>query len=100
MADVGIDMVEMSQYKHQVVVFCAQFFDQVLSVHRISTVDGSLVSSRVIDDSTILDVYLAQYVDINGDGTKELLVNNHETDNSTNGIFQYSVPKDLDSGSF
>mmetsp|Transcript_44470 Transcript_44470/g.60320 ORF Transcript_44470/g.60320 Transcript_44470/m.60320 type:complete len:299 (+) Transcript_44470:31-927(+) len=87
MADVGIDMVEMSQYKHEIVVFCAEFFNQVLSVTRISTIDGSLVSTRVIDDSTILDVYLAQYRDINGDGTKELLVNNHEKSDKTNGIF-------------
>jgi len=100
MADVGLDMVEMSHYKNEIVVFAAQFFDEAVSVHRISTVDGSLVSSRMIDDETILSAYLAQYVDIDGDGTFELIVNNHETDENTNGVFQYSIPKDLDKGTF
>lgn len=87
MADVCIDMVTLSQYEDEIVVFSAQFFDEAVSVHRISTKDGSLVSSRMIDDSTILSAYLAQYVDINGDGTFELIVNNHEKDENTNGIF-------------
>lgn len=54
----------------------------------------------MIDDSTILSAYLAQYVDIDGDGNYELIVNNHQKDENTNGVFQYSVPKDLDQGSF
>jgi len=39
-------------------------------------------------------------LDVNGDGVKELLVNNHETDNSKAGVFLYSVPKDLFNGDY
>ena len=44
MADVNFHVEEnMSGYKHEVIVFAAQFFDEALSVHRISTVDGTLI---------------------------------------------------------
>ena len=63
-------------------------------MHRISTVDGSLVQSKVIDDSEILSAYNVAMVDLNGDGNKELLVNNHETKDSEDGIWAYPFPKD------
>ena len=47
--------------------------------------------SRVIDDS-IDQVYSVKYMDIDNDGKYELLVNNHETDNSKAAIFLYDVP--------
>lgn len=37
-------------------------------MHRISTVDGSLVQSKVIDDELILGAYGISLVDLNGDG--------------------------------
>ena len=40
------------------------------------------------------------YNDINGDGRKDLLVSNHEKDNSKTSIYMYNVPKDLFTGSF
>ena len=58
--------------------------------------DGTLVDSRIIDDSTILAAYSIALVDLNGDGNKELLVNNHETKESTNGIWAYTLPEDGD----
>ena len=82
MADVGIEVVTMSEYPDEVVVFCAQFFDEAISMHRISTVDGSLVQSKIIDDTLILSAYNVAMVDLNGDGKMELLVNNHETEDS------------------
>jgi hypothetical protein len=63
-------------------------------MHRISTVDGSLVQSKIIDDSLILSAYNVSLVDLNGDGTRELLVNNHETKNKLDGIWAYEFPKD------
>jgi hypothetical protein len=40
------------------------------------------------------------YADINDDGSKELIVNNHETDDSTNGIWAYHFPSDWMKGEF
>jgi hypothetical protein len=72
-------------------VFAAEFFNHKLSVHQIGKGDGKLMMSRVIDD-TIDQVYSVKYLDIDGDGKYELLVNNHETDNSKAAIFLYDVP--------
>ena len=66
----------------------------------MSTLDGSLIDSRTIDDETILDAYSVALVDLNNDGQLELLVNNHETDDKTNGVFAYSVPADPMKGDF
>jgi hypothetical protein len=41
-----------------------------------------------------------KYLDIDNDGKYELLVNNHETDNSKSAIFLYDVPSDLFNGNF
>ena len=68
MADVAIEVDTLSEYKWEIVVFAAQFFDEKLSMHRISTVDGSLVQSKVIDDTEILSAYNVALVDLNGDG--------------------------------
>lgn len=89
----------MDQYPNEVVVFAAQFFDEKLGVHRVSLKDGSLVESRIIDDTT-LHAYSVQLVDLNGDGKKELMMNNHEKDNKTNGIWAYTVPEDIMTGTF
>lgn len=69
----------MDQYPGELVVFAAEFFNEKLSFYRVSLTDGSLVDSRIIDDSTILAAYSVALVDLNNDGKKQLLVNNHET---------------------
>ena len=69
-------------------------------MYRVSTLDGTLVDSRTIDDETILDAYSVALVDLNNDGNLELLVNNHESDDKTNGIWAYSVPSDPMTGDF
>ena len=94
MADVSIEVDTLPQYKHEVVVFAAQFFDEKVSMHRVSTRDGSLVQSKVIDDGTIMSAYNVSLVDLNGDGKKELLVNNHETKDKDDGIWAYPFPND------
>lgn len=94
--DVGIEIDYFDNYPGEVVVFAAEFFNQKVSIHRVSLTDGSLVESRVVDDTTILDAYSIALVDLNQDGQLELMVNNHETDDSTNGIWAYTVPADND----
>jgi len=37
---------------------------------------------------------------LNGDGKKDLMVNNHETDDSTNGIWAYDVPRNWSTGTW
>jgi hypothetical protein len=39
------------QYKDEVVVFAAEFFNEKLSFYRVSTKTGTLVASREIDAS-------------------------------------------------
>jgi hypothetical protein len=97
--DVGIEADFLPQYPGEVVVFAAQFFDQKLGLYRVSLADGSLIDSRIID-STTLSAYSVQMVDLNSDGKKELLMNNHEKDNTTNGIWAYTIPSDLMTGIF
>ena len=64
-------------------------------MNTVSLTDGSLIDRRVIDD-TILAAYSVSLVDLNADGKRELLVNNHETSSRTNGIWAYTFPEDGD----
>jgi hypothetical protein len=98
--DVGIQVIKAPQYPNEIVVFAAEFFNEKVSVHRVSTVDGTLVQSKEIDVGTILHAYSVTYADINGDGVKELIVNNHEKDNKTNGIWAYTLPSDWMTGTY
>lgn len=69
-ADVNFEVVELPEYENEVVVFAAHFFDEALRMNRISTIDGSLVGSKTIDDSLILSAYNVSMVDLNGDGSR------------------------------
>jgi len=91
--DVGIEVIEDGPWKHEIVVFAAEFFNEKVAYYRVSTKTGDLVGSHIIDDGSILSAYSVTFVDLNGDGKKELMVNNHETDDSTNGIWSYDQPK-------
>ena len=62
---------------------------------RVSTVDGSVVATKTIDDKKILSAYNVTLVDLNGDGNRQLMVNNHETEDNLNGIWAYEFPTDL-----
>jgi hypothetical protein len=44
-------------------------------------------------DKTIGPAFEMQYVDVNGDGIKDLLVTNHVGDGAKAGVFAYEVPK-------
>jgi hypothetical protein len=98
--DVGIQVIEDGPYgKHEIMVFAAEFFNEQVAFYRVSTKDGTLVDSRVID-TEILSAYSVTYTDLNGDGEKELMVNNHEKDDSTNGIWAYKFPRNWMTGDF
>ena len=71
----------MPAYPGEIIVWSAE--DERVAVYRVSLTDGSLVGKRVIDDGTIKlggtsprDAYGLSYVDLNGDGNKQLLYNN------------------------
>lgn len=98
--DVGIKVLSLPQYKNEVVVFAAEFFNEKVSFYRVSTETGELVDYRIIDETDILSAYSVTYADINGDGVEELIVNNHETDNSSNGIWAYHFPTDWMTGDY
>lgn len=69
-------------------VFAAEFFNQRVAFYKVSTKDGTLKGSRLIDE-TIGSAYSVTFADLTGDGKKELMVNNHEVDDSKNGIWAY-----------
>jgi len=93
-ADVIFEVQTMPEYENEIVVFAAHFFDKAIRMTRVSTVDGSLVASKTIDDTEIDAAYSAKMVDLNNDGSRQLLVNNHETKNKKTGIWAYEFPKD------
>jgi len=79
-------------------VFAAQFFTKTLAFYRVSTIDGTLVASRIIDDTNIDNAYSVALVDLNGDGQKQILTNNHEKNDNLNGVFVYPLPADMMTG--
>jgi len=97
--DVGIQVLEDGPWSHEIVVFAAEFFNERVSFYRVSTKDGTFVEKRIID-TDILSAYSVTYADLNGDGEKELMVNNHETKDSLNGIWAYSFPRNWMTGEY
>jgi len=105
--DVYTSVDVLPQYPDEIVVWASEFFDESLGVYRVSTKDGTLVESRIIDSpdiqlggSSLHRAYSVQLVDLNGDGKKELLVNNWEKDADINGLFAYTVPDDIMTGEY
>lgn len=46
--DTDIDVAD-DIYTDEIVVFAAEFYNKKVSMYRVSTIDGSLVDSRLID---------------------------------------------------
>jgi hypothetical protein len=90
--ETSIEVVIDGPEKKEIIVFAAEFFSQKLSMYAVSTHNGELNWSRVIDDQ-ILSAYSVQFADLAGNGRRELLVSNHESDKDTNGVFSYTLPK-------
>jgi hypothetical protein len=92
--DVGIT-IDRETYKPDLLVYAAQFFDESVNMYRVTTTGGEVVQQRVIDDTTILSAYMPTIVNLNNKmGEMQLLVNNHEKDSKTNGVFTYTRPAD------
>ena len=84
-------------YENSLIIFAAEFFNKKVTVYEIK--NAEVVNYRILD--TLIDqAYSVHYLDINADGKYELLVNNHEKDNTKAGIFLYEVPEDIFSGVF
>ena len=105
--DVWTSIDTMAAYPGELIVWSAQFFDETVSVHRVSLTDGTLKSSKVIDNNTIaMEGYKVMRgfkfhpVDLNGDGNKQVLYSNQEGDSSVNGVWVYEVPADIISGTY
>merc|ERR1719183_1945266 len=88
--DVGI-LVDETTFTDSIVVYAAQFFNEKFGVYRVSKKDGTLMDSYIIDDE-ILSAYSVNISYLNGDSQKYLMVNNHEKDEKTNGIWAYKMP--------
>lgn len=97
--DVMFELIEHPNYPNSHIVFASEFFGKELTIYEIEKKTGTVLQSRVIDNA-IDQAYSVKYVDIDGDGKKELLVNNHEKDNKKAGVFLYYVPEDLFEGAF
>ncbi|KAI0174838.1 hypothetical protein BJ166DRAFT_606773 [Pestalotiopsis sp. NC0098] len=76
-------------------VIAPSYFTEKLNVFHSKTgfADPSDVQTVTID-STVGAAFDAQYVDVNGDGKKDLLVSNHQGD-GTGGVYAYEVPDDV-----
>ena len=94
-------MFDMAPYGKGWVVFAAAFFDKKLMAYEVEKGTGNLLQTKVIDDK-IGSAYSVKYIDINGDGVKELLVNNHEKDkdDAPSSVYLYTVPSDLLAGDY
>lgn len=97
--DIGIEVIEDGPYRHEIVVFAAQFFDGKVAMYRVSTTDGTLVDSRIID-ADFPEAYTPVFADLNGDGQRDLMVNNHEEDDDLTGIWAYDMPKNWMTGEY
>lgn len=97
--DVIFEAHELSQYPDSYIIFSAEFFSHKLQVYQVSKNGGKVLNQKLID-GTLDQVYSVQYLDINGDGNFELLVNNHESDNSKAGVFLFDVPTEIFNGNY
>ena len=98
--DIGFEVSRLEAYPDEIIVWAAQDLSNTLSFYRVSTKNGTLVDSRVIGDQTYQSTYTLSMVDLNGDGKKELLSNNHDQDASKSGVFALTIPDDIMKGTF
>jgi len=95
--DIMIELVwlEGSPENAQPMIVASQFFSQKLTlwwVDQNSTWAESTPQSRVIDGQAGA-LFDTQYIDLNNDGKKDLLVTNHMHDANQAAVFAYTVPE-------
>jgi len=93
--DIGIT-IDQTSYQDAILVFATQFFDQSVNMYLVSKSGKGVIQQRVIDNTTILHAYVPTIVNLNNkEGEMQLMVNNHEKDANTNGVFAYTRPKNM-----
>ena len=96
--DVNFLVTDLVHGDDQFEIFATEFFAKRLTLLTIEATTASVTNKRDID-TTIGSAYTASLVDLNNDGSVELLVNNHEAGNGGQ-IFAYEIPKDILHGNF
>ena len=96
--DIGFATVDFQQGDDQFELFATEFFAQRLSVLTISTKNATVTASRDIDTKLGPPFYVS-VVDLNMDGTEDLLVTNH-VGGSGGEVFAYEIPKDTLNGDY
>ena len=90
----------MESYPNEIIVWSSEFWNERIALYRVSTVDGSFIDSRVIDDKDFGSAYSIKMVDLNGDGKKQLLTHNWQRNGDDTRMLAYTVPDDLMTGEF
>merc|ERR1712087_759643 len=93
LADISFTMETSEAYPNEIILYIPSFFDEAVRMVRVSTVDGTLVANKTIDDTEIQSAYSTTLVDLNGDGKRQLMVNNHEKKDKDTGIWAYEFPR-------
>ena len=83
-----------SQYE----VIAPQFFTEHLALYAFGTENNSLIYSRYLDKN-IGPAYSAEIVDLNNDGSRDLLVTNHVADQG-GSVYGYEIPSDVRNNDF
>ena len=91
-------LTDLDPSDDQYEVFASQFFTKHLGLYVFGSQNNSLLYSRYLDE-TIGPAYMVEVVDLNNDGSQDLLVTNHVGDEG-GSVFGYEVPSDLRDGDF
>lgn len=100
----GPDVIFKSKpYGDGLAVYCTEFFAKVPQVSvRLVTMQGKQTAVNVIDN-TIGNPFAVGLDDIDGDGTNELVVTNHQDssqDDIKAAVYAYEIPSDVINGNF
>ena len=96
--DVGFTVTDLQEDDGQFEVFATEFFSERLSLLTVSTKTSTVTNTRDID-TDIGPAYAASVVDLNNDGSKDLLVTNH-VGGSGGSVYAYEIPQDILKGNF
>ena len=91
-------LTDLNPKDDQYEVFAAQFFTKHLGLYVFGLKNNTLVYSRYLDES-IGPAYTVEVVDLNHDGSLDLLVTNH-VGGEGGSVFGYEIPTDLRNGTF
>ena len=96
--DVGFTITDLQSNDGQFEVFATEFFSERLSLLIVNTETANVTYSRDID-TEIGPAYSVSVVDLNNDGSDDLLVSNH-VGGDGGSVFAYEIPEDILKGTF